>query len=77
MAQTPDRRLQVLQSHLQPAEHSAVSALDMQDTAASVSDVPREYSVVLPERLSDPGPWTVRRYEHEPLHSSTVSCNHQ
>ena len=61
MADTSDRRLQVLQSHLRTTGHQAASQLEMQDTAASVSDSTQEYSVVLPERLSDSGPWAVRR----------------
>ena len=57
-----DRRLQVLQAHLQNAHPSGRNGLEMQATAASVEDSPQEYSVVLPETLSNPGPWTVRRY---------------
>lgn len=64
MAEPSNRRLQVLQAHLQNAEQSDCSTIDMQDTAASVENSPQQYSVVLPERLSDPGPWTVRRYRH-------------
>ena len=57
-----DRRLQVLQAHLQNAHADVRSSVEMQATAASVEDSPQEYSVVLPETLSNPGPWTVRRY---------------
>lgn len=61
MTESSDRRLQVLQSHLQaPSQHAGL-ILEMQETAASVTDSTQEYSVVLPERLSDTGPWTVRR----------------
>ena len=62
MAQQADRRLQVLQAHLQPAQPIGRDSIEMQATAASVEDSPQEYSVVLPERLCNPGPWTVRRY---------------
>lgn len=61
MTESSDRRLQVLQSHLQaPGQHAGL-ILEMQETAASVTDSTQEYSVVLPQRLSDTGPWTVRR----------------
>lgn len=57
-----DRRMQVLQSHLQATEHSSTAAaIYMQETAASVADSTQQYTVTLPERLADPGPWTVRR----------------
>ena len=62
MAESSDRRLQVLQAHLQTAEPNCCNPIAMQATAASVENSPQEYSVVLPERLSDTGPWTVRRY---------------
>lgn len=68
MTESSDRRLQVLQSHLQTAEHPAASGVEMQETAASVSDSNQEYSVILPERLSDSGPWTVRRRVQECKH---------
>ncbi|KAL0050268.1 hypothetical protein WJX82_007734 [Trebouxia sp. C0006] len=61
MTESSDRRLQVLQSHLQAPGQQAGPILEMQQTAASVTDSTQEYSVVLPERLSDTGPWTVRR----------------
>ncbi len=61
MTESSDRRLQVLQSHLQASGQHAGPILEMQETAASVTDSTQEYSVVLPERLSDTGPWTVRR----------------
>ena len=51
----------MLQSHLQAAENNPATTLGMHPTAASVADSQQEYSVVLPERLSDSGPWTVRR----------------
>ena len=62
MANQSDRRLRVLQAHLQSAHPNERKVVEMQTTAANVEDSPQEYSVVLPERLSNPGPWTVRRY---------------
>ena len=62
MANQSDRRLQILQAHLQAAQPSERNNIEMQATAANVENSPQEYSVVLPERLSNPGPWTVRRY---------------
>ncbi|KAL3160851.1 hypothetical protein ABBQ38_009253 [Trebouxia sp. C0009 RCD-2024] len=61
MANQSDRRLRVLQAHLQSAHPSERNFVEMQTTAANVENSPQEYSVVLPERLSNPGPWTVRR----------------
>lgn len=57
-----DMRLQVLQAHLRNAHANERSGVEMQATAATVEDSPQEYSVVLPETLSNPGLWTVRRY---------------
>ena len=62
MHKPSDRRLQVLQAHLQDAHPSERNSIEHQATAARVEDSPQEYSVVLPETLSNPGPWTVRRY---------------
>lgn len=63
-----DRRMQVLQSHLQATEHSNMSAsIELQDAAASIADSTQQYCEILPERLSDPGPWTVRRQEWQQL----------
>lgn len=56
-------RLSVIQNHLRPAVETGSSFLSMQSTAAADTPTPNTstVAVVLPERLSDPASWTVRR----------------
>lgn len=55
------RRMSVLQGHLAPAGPSlGAPALGMHPTAAQEQEQP-SYSVVLPEKLTESGPWLVRR----------------
>lgn len=61
-------RLSVIQNHLRPAVETGSSFLSMQSTAAADTPTPNTstVAVVLPERLSDPASWTVRRSAASP-----------
>lgn len=58
------RRLEVLQGHLGPAQQGGQEAASLarEPTAAAQDQQEVQYSVILPERLTEKGPWLVRRW---------------
>jgi hypothetical protein len=60
------RRLEVLGRHMAPAPAGAPEGLDRHLTAAQEAEQAQSYSVVLPEKLTESGPWLVRRWDAPP-----------
>ncbi len=57
MEERTQRRLAALANQVEPIDRAITSGVELQPTAAQS----QESSVVLPEKLSEPGPWRVHR----------------
>ena len=55
------RRLEVLQGHMASVPAGA-AGIDREPTAAQEAEHAQSYSVILPEKLTESGPWLVRRW---------------